>query len=348
MSEQPDRTVSASVSGAASTAPSASPAPSVPSVQDAARTVNAVINALDGTLSCGREPIELAVTTLVAGGHLLLEDLPGVGKTTLARALGTVIRGDVHRVQFTPDMLPSDLTGVSVYNQSTHEFDFHPGPLFANIVIADEINRANPKTQSAMLEAMAEGQVSVDGVTYRLPDPYVVIATQNPIELEGTFPLPEAQIDRFMTCTSLGYPSAYAEIATLTSAYSKRPLDRLRPVCSTDDIRGVRAAADLVHLSDPVASYIVAITTATRRRDDVRYGASPRASLFLAAMAKARALVAGRGFVLPDDVRTLASPVLAHRLVLPDTAFGTGDSAGGRAVIADVLEHVPVPHVNGD
>lgn len=345
MSEQPDRTASASdvAPGTQHTANEQS----IPDVQDVARTVNAVINALDGTLSCGREPIELAVTTLVAGGHLLLEDLPGVGKTTLARALGTVIRGDVHRVQFTPDMLPSDLTGVSVYNQSTHEFDFHPGPLFASIVIADGINRANPKTQSAMLEAMAEGQVSVDGVTYRLPDPYVVIATQNPIELEGTFPLPEAQLDRFMTCTSLGYPSASAEIATLTSPYSKRPLDRLRPVCGTDDIRGVRAAADRIHLSIPVASYIVAIATATRKRDDVRYGASPRASLFLAAMAKARALAAGRGFVLPDDVKALASPVLAHRLVLPDAAFGAGDSAGGRAVIADVLEHVPVPHVDG-
>ena len=334
MSTQPDRTVSASVA--------------VPSVKDAAGMVNAVIDALAGVLSCGREPIELAVTTLVAGGHLLLEDLPGVGKTTLARALGTVIGGDVNRVQFTPDMLPSDLTGVSVYNQSTHEFDFHPGPLFANIVIADEINRANPKTQSAMLEAMAEGQVSVDGVTYRLPDPYVVIATQNPIELEGTFPLPEAQIDRFMACTSLGYPSRQAEIATLTSAYAKRPLDQLSAVCGADDVRGMRLAADRVHLSPAVAAYIVDITSATRNRDDVRYGASPRASLFLAAMVRARALVAARDFVLPDDVRALASPVLAHRLVLTDGAFGVGDSAGGRRIVADVLAHVPVPHVDGN
>ncbi|KAB8292654.1 AAA family ATPase [Bifidobacterium avesanii] len=307
-------------------------------------TVNAVIDALDGVLSCGRAPIELAVTTLAAGGHLLLEDVPGVGKTTLARALGTVIQGSVRRVQFTPDMLPSDLTGVSIYDQSTQRFNFHPGPLFANIVVADEINRANPKTQSAMLEAMAEGQISVDGVTYRLPDPYFVVATQNPIELEGTFPLPEAQLDRFMACTSLGYPSAVAEAATLTSEYSKRPLSRLKPVCDVNAVAAVQDAADRVHLSDSVANYIVAITTATRRREDVKFGASPRASLFLAAMAKAHALIAKRDFVLADDVRSLAVPVLAHRLVLPDAAFGTGGTTG-RSIVEDIVAHTPVPHI---
>ena len=311
---------------------------------EASATVNAVMDALSGVLSCGRAPIELAVTTLVAGGHLLLEDVPGVGKTTLARALGTVIQGSVRRVQFTPDMLPSDLTGVSIYDQSTQRFNFHPGPLFANIVVADEINRANPKTQSAMLEAMAERQISVDGVTYRLPDPYFVVATQNPIELEGTFPLPEAQLDRFMTCTSLGYPSVAAEVATLTSAYSKRPLDQLTPVCGVGDVAAVQAAADRVHLSEPVAGYIVAITDATRHRDDVRFGASPRSSLLLAAMAKAHALVADRDFVLADDVRALAVPVLAHRLVLPDAAFGTGAGAASRAIIEDILAHTPAPH----
>ena len=342
---QPGRHVAPASASSGQASESASPL-----AWDAAQataTVGAVIDALSDVLSCGREPIELAVTTLVAGGHLLLEDVPGVGKTTLARALGTVIQGSVRRVQFTPDMLPSDLTGVSIYDQSTQRFNFHPGPLFANIVVADEINRANPKTQSAMLEAMAEGQISVDGVTYRLPEPYFVVATQNPIELEGTFPLPEAQLDRFMTCTSLGYPSAQAEAATLTSAYSKRPLDQLRPVCDVNAIAGARVAADHVHLSEAVANYIVSITTATRGRADVRYGASPRASLFLAAMAKSRALVSGRSFVLADDVRSLAVPVLAHRLVLPDAAFGAAAGVTGRSIVEDILHHVPVPRVDG-
>ena len=310
-----------------------------------AATIQSIIDAMCAVLSCGREPVELTVTTLVAGGHLLLEDVPGVGKTTLARALATVVQGEARRVQFTPDMLPSDLTGVSIYNQATQDFTFHPGPLFANIVIADEVNRANPKTQSAMLEAMGEGQVSVDGTTYPLPDPYMVIATQNPIELEGTFPLPEAQIDRFMASTSLGYPNTMAEVATITSPYAKRPLAQLEPVCDVDEIRSLRAAADRVHISAEVANYIVAITSATRSRDDIRFGASPRASLFLAAMARARALAAGRSFVLPDDVQALAVPVLAHRLVLRATAFGEANAEANREIINEVVARIAVPHV---
>ncbi|KAB8286727.1 MoxR-like ATPase [Bifidobacterium ramosum] len=306
-------------------------------------TIAALADALAGVLSCSREVIDLAVTTFVAGGHLLLEDVPGVGKTTLARAMSIAIGGESRRIQFTPDLLPSDLTGVSVYSQGTGRFDFHPGPLFANVIIADEVNRANPKAQSAMLEAMGERQITVDGATYELPDPYFVVATQNPIELEGTYPLPEAQLDRFMACTSFGYPSAAAEAAMLTGAHVSRPLEGLSPVCSLDDMRLIRAAAERVHLADPIAAYIVSLVSATRGRDNIRYGASPRGSLHLAAMARARALAAGRTFVTPDDVQALAVPVLAHRLVLDNAGYGFASMDRARRVVADVVDAVPVP-----
>ncbi|PLS25098.1 MoxR family ATPase [Bifidobacterium imperatoris] len=302
-----------------------------------------IADALASALSSSREVIDLVVTTFAAGGHLLLEDVPGVGKTTLARAMGQAIGGRARRIQFTPDLLPSDLTGVSIYSRDSHEFEFHPGPLFANIVIADEINRANPKTQSAMLEAMSEGQISVDGNTHTLPNPYLVIATQNPIELEGTYPLPEAQLDRFMTCSSFGYPSAKAEAAMLTATDWSNPLERVAQICSAEEAGRLRDAVRTVVIADAVADYIVALTRATRIREDVRYGASPRASLHLAAMARARAFINGRDYVLPDDVQTLAVPVLAHRLVLDDAGFGSSDLEHARQIIADIVSSTPVP-----
>lgn len=302
-----------------------------------------IMDALAAVLSCTREVIELAVTTVVAGGHLLLEDVPGVGKTTLARGLTIAIGGSSRRIQFTPDIMPSDLTGVSVYSQATGTFDFHPGPLFANIVIADEVNRANPKAQAAMLEAMGEGQISVDGNTYKLPDPYFVVATQNPIELEGTYPLPEAQLDRFMTCTSFGYPSAQNESRMLTANHSSHPLTQLRRICTTGQVVAIRERREIVVLSRPVADYIVSLVTATRSHDGVRYGASPRASLNLASMARARALGKGRDFVLADDVQALAVPVLAHRLVMEDAAYGVSPMASARDVVNGIVGELAVP-----
>ena len=330
----------ASTSSTASTPgiPNASGTPQSPT-----HIIAQLSEAMAGALSCSQDVIDLAITTFVAGGHLLLEDVPGVGKTTLARAMSILIGGESRRIQFTPDLLPSDLTGVSIYSQGSGQFDFHPGPLFANIVIADEVNRANPKAQSAMLEAMGERQISVDGATHTLPDPYFVVATQNPIELEGTYPLPEAQLDRFMACTSFGYPSSQAEAAMLTGAHMLRPLEGLTAVCSTDDVLTIRRAAEQVQLSDAVADYIVSLTATTRDLDGVRYGASPRGSLHLAAMSRARALTQGRTFVIPDDVQALAVPVLAHRLVLDNAGYGLSSMDRARQIIADLVGTVPVP-----
>ncbi|MFT9009482.1 MAG: AAA family ATPase [Bifidobacterium sp.] len=305
---------------------------------------NEIVDALDAVLNCPRDVIELAVMTVAAGGHLLLEDIPGVGKTTLARAMAKVMAGTVHRVQFTPDMLPSDLTGVSIYDRRSENFVFRPGPLFANIVIADEVNRANPKTQSAMLEAMAERQVSADGETHALPDPFFVVATQNPIELEGTFPLPEAQLDRFMTCTSIGYPQEQAEVRTIAGTGQDDPLESLRQICSLDDMVRLRGQASQVHVSEDVARYIVAIVNATRVDGEIRFGASPRAALALAAMARAHALMRNRDFVIADDVRTLVVPVLAHRLVLVN-AHGDGGDERRRDILDEVVNDIPVPRI---
>ena len=318
----------------------------MPTPRQAADGIAALVDALDAVLSCSRDVIELAVTTFVAGGHLLLEDVPGVGKTTLARAMSIAIGGTSRRIQFTPDLLPSDLTGVSIYTQGTGRFDFHEGPLFANIVIADEVNRANPKAQSAMLEAMGEGHVSVDGRTHPLPDPYFVVATQNPIELEGTYPLPEAQLDRFMACTSFGYPSVAAESAMIASDHATRPLARLTQVCPLSQTARLRALASTVRLSGPVADYIVALSAATRGMDGVRFGVSPRGSLHLAAMARAHALAEGRDYVIPEDAQALAVPVLAHRLVMDDAGYGGDALHRARRAIADLVERMPVPRAD--
>ena len=282
-----------------------------------------------------------ALVVLLAEGHLLIEDVPGVGKTMLSKTLARSIDCSVRRIQFTPDLLPSDVTGVSVFNQNTREFEFRPGGVFANIVVGDEINRASPKTQSALLECMEERQVTVDNTTYFLESPFMVIATQNPIEMEGTYALPEAQRDRFMARVSIGYPVEAAEIAMLTSHTRSSPLEDLEPVTDAVEIGKLTGIVGQVYVSDAVQKYAVALTSATRRSSDLTLGASPRATLHLVRAAKARAAIAGRDYVLPDDLKQLAEPVLAHRLLPSVEAAMSGRST------TDILEAlvgaVPVP-----
>ena len=284
--------------------------------------------------------VKLTLTVLLAEGHVLIEDVPGVGKTMLAKALARSIDCSVRRIQFTPDLLPSDITGVSAYNQETREFEFKPGPVFANIVVGDEINRASPKTQSALLECMEERQVTVDGTTYRLERPFMVIATQNPIEMEGTYPLPEAQRDRFTARISMGYPAAAAELEMLDVHSASSPLDELIPVAEASDVRDLIGAVRNVHVSEPVRHYIINLITATRTHPDLRLGASPRATLHLVRACRAYAAQDGRDYVIPDDVRTLASPVLAHRL-LP-AAEATAGQRMPEQVVAELIQRVPL------
>ena len=285
--------------------------------------------------------VRLALAVLLAEGHLLIEDVPGVGKTKLAKALARSIDCSVRRIQFTPDLLPSDVTGVSVYNQETRDFEFKPGAVFANLVVGDEINRASPKTQSALLECMEERQVTVDGTTYELQAPFMVIATQNPIEMEGTYALPEAQRDRFMARVSVGYPVEAAEIAMLDSHTRSNPLDDLEPVADAAEIRKLIGIVNQVHVSHAVQRYAVAITSATRRSDELSLGASPRATLHLVRAAKAMAAMQGRDYVLPDDVHGLARPVLAHRLLPSVEASMSGRSTS--AILDGIVASVPVP-----
>jgi MoxR-like ATPase len=284
--------------------------------------------------------VRLALAVLLAEGHLLIEDVPGVGKTTLAKALARSIDGSVRRIQFTPDLLPSDVTGVAVYDQETRAFEFKPGAVFANIVVADEINRASPKTQSALLECMEERQVTVDGVTYELARPFMVIATQNPLEMEGTYPLPEAQRDRFTARVSMGYPDREAELAMLDERATTDPLTELSPVMDAASVRRLVAAVGRLHVAEPLRRYVVSLVEATRRSADLRLGASPRAGLQLLRAARAAAALAGRDHVLPDDVQAMAVPVLAHRLLLtPDAALARRDA---QRVVTDLLASVPV------
>jgi MoxR-like ATPase len=287
------------------------------------------------------EVVRLTLVTLLAQGHLLVEDVPGVGKTSLAKALARAIDCSVSRVQFTPDLLPGDITGMSIYNRQTAEFEFRPGPVFANVVIADEINRASPKTQSALLECMAEHQVTVDGSTYQLASPFLVVATQNPIEMDGTYPLPEAQRDRFMARVSIGYPSADAELQMLDVHGGVSPLDDLQPVAHAHDIVKLIDAVRTVHVADSVRRYAVELVAATRSHADLRLGASPRATLHLLRAAKASAALSGRDYALPDDVQALAVQVLAHRL-LP-TAQAQLNRRTAEQVVLEIMQRTPVP-----
>ena len=287
------------------------------------------------------EVIRLGVTVLLAEGHLLIEDVPGVGKTTFAKALARSIDCSVRRLQFTPDLLPSDVTGVSIYNAESTDFEFKPGPVFANIVLGDEINRASPKTQAALLECMAERQVTVDGTRYELQSPFIVLATQNPVEMEGTYALPEAQRDRFTAKISLGYPDRAAEIAMLSEQTTSDPMETLGSVSDAAHIRALIASVRTVHVVDAVKNYVVALAEATRNHPEIRLGASPRASLHLLRTAKAAAAMAGRDFVLPDDVQTLAVPVLAHRLIPAASATVAGRTP--EDLTAEVVAKVPIP-----
>ena len=286
------------------------------------------------------EVVRLSLVVLLAEGHLLIEDVPGVGKTMLAKSLARSIDCSVRRIQFTPDLLPSDVTGVSIYNQEAREFEFKPGAVFANLVVGDEINRASPKTQSALLEAMEERQVSVDGTTYVLETPFMVIATQNPIEMEGTYPLPEAQRDRFTARVSMGYPSVEAEMELLSSHGSSDPLDDLEPVADALEVRKLIEVVRGIHVSTEVRQYVVDLLTATRTAHDLRLGASPRAGLQLVRAARASAALDGRDYVLPDDIQLLAGPVLAHRL-LP-TAEAQYSRRTTEDVVADLLKRTPL------
>ena len=285
------------------------------SLDDLVRSAHRVATAVESVIEGKAEAVRLALTVLLAEGHVLIEDVPGVGKTMLAKALARSTDCSVRRVQFTPDLLPSDITGVSAYNQERREFEFKPGPVFANIVVGDEINRASPKTQSALLECMEERQVTVDGTTYPLAPPFMVIATQNPIEMEGTYPLPEAQRDRFTARISMGYPSAESELAMLDAHGSSSPLEALEPVARAEDMRELIAAVRRVHVAEPLKQYVISLVTATRVTPELRLGASPRATLHLLRASRARAALDGRDFVIPDDVQALALPVLAHRLL---------------------------------
>jgi len=292
------------------------------------------------------EAIRLALVCLIAEGHLLVQDVPGVGKTTLAKAIARSIGGSYHRIQFTPDLLPSDVTGVSVWNRATSEFEFRRGGVFANIVLADEINRASPKTQAALLEAMEERQVTVDARTYRLARPFVVIATQNPVELEGTYPLPEAQLDRFLLRLPIGYPSREAEMRLLASqgAAPLRPED-LEPVATADDVLAAARAAASVHVASALQGYIVDLVDRTRRHADLVLGVSPRGALALQRASRAFAASEGRDYVIPDDVKRLCHVVLAHRVILEPEAVLRGTSAND--VLDSVLASTPVPRAAG-
>jgi MoxR-like ATPase len=314
------------------------PAAAGASAADLARRIRdnlrAVIHAPDETL-------DLCVLCLLSEGHLIIEDLPGVGKTTLAKTLARSVDLSFSRIQFTPDLLPSDVTGVNVYNQRTHEFEFRPGPVFANVLLVDEINRTSPKTQAALLESMQERQVTIDGHTYHLAPPFMVMATQNPIEYEGTYPLPEAQLDRFTMRIEIGYPSLAAEARMLTEQTTQMPLESLSPVASAQEVIGAIEEARRVYVEESVQRYVVALLRHTRGDARLHLGASPRAGINLLRVAKARAVAAGRDYVVPDDVKAVAPPVLAHRLILAPEARSSG--LGDLDIVREAVERTPVP-----
>jgi MoxR-like ATPase len=300
-----------------------------------------IIDNVERVIVGKRKTVELAVIGLMSKGHLLIEDAPGVGKTMLARSLAKSIDCSFKRIQFTPDMLPSDITGVSVFNQKTTDFEFRPGPIMANIVLADEINRATPKVQSALLECMEEGQITIDGVAHDMPLPFHVLATQNPIEYEGTFPLPETQLDRFLLRVSLGYPSLSDEITIMEKQHYAHPIEKLGPVAHHTEVLKLENDVRQVFVDELVRQYIASLVLATRQHSGVRLGASPRGSLALFRTTQARALLQGRDYVLPDDVKYMAEPVLAHRLILHSKE--QSEDRTGRSFISELLEKIPVP-----
>ncbi|WP_035812386.1 AAA family ATPase [Jiangella gansuensis] len=308
---------------------------------DLADTAARIQSAIGSVVEGKPEVIKLALTVLLAEGHILIEDVPGVGKTMLAKSIARAVDCTVRRIQFTPDLMPSDVTGVSVFNQETREFEFKPGGVFANVVVGDEINRASPKTQSALLECMEERQVTVDGTTYQLEAPFMVVATQNPIEMEGTYPLPEAQRDRFMMRLSMGYPSTRDEIEMIDTHGAGSALDPLEPVTDAAHVHKLVRLVRGVYVADAIKEYAVALTSATRTSPELRLGASPRATLHLIRAAKAWAGLDGREYVLPDDLQVLAAPVLSHRLLpTAEAQIGRRDASG---IVDDLVQRVPQP-----
>jgi len=320
--------------------------PTEPELAEVAAVTAQIRGSISTVLSGLDAAVTAALATLLAGGHLLMEDVPGVGKTTLARALAASIDCRLGRIQFTPDLLPSDVTGVSIFRAADATFEFRPGPIFANVVIADEINRASPKTQSALLEAMAERSVTTDGITRALPQPFLVVATQNPIEMEGTYPLPEAQRDRFMAQVSVGYPSPRDEMAMLESHDGHDPLAELTPVTDTETIARLIGVVRRVYAAPAVKQYIVDLATGTRTDSALRLGASPRAALQLLAAAKSRAAMSSRNHVLPDDIKALAVPVFAHRLIASTEARVAGRSSD--QLMRDIIARTAVPSAARD
>ena len=312
------------------------------SVQDLATAVQRVVGNVERVIVGKADSVAFSLIAVICRGHILIEDVPGVGKTVLTKAIARSIGCSFKRIQFTPDLLPSDVTGVSIYNQKTGNFEFRPGPVMAQIVLADEINRATPKTQSALLEAMEEGQMTVDGNTYHLPEPFMVMATQNPIEYEGTFPLPEAQLDRFMMNISLGYPKASDEINILDSHQHRHPLEDLAQIMTAEELVNIQQQVRNIHVDPSIREYIVAIANATRNHQNIYLGVSPRGSLALFRTSQALAAMRGRGYVIPDDIKLLAKPTLAHRIIVTPAARVRAITS--TMILDEILQSVPVPN----
>lgn len=308
---------------------------------DLQKKIDEVIDEVETVIIGKRDIIKLALTAVISDGHILIEDVPGVGKTMLAKTLARVLGCSFKRIQFTPDLLPADVTGVSIFNQKTCEFEFRPGPIFAQVVLADEINRSTPKTQSSLLECMEEKQVTVDGATYQLPAPFVVIATQNDVEYHGTYPLPEAQLDRFMMKLSIGHPREDEEYHILDTHTTGRPIDNVRSLLSPEQLLTLQSLLSGVHVDSDLHRYIVTLTSATRSHPMLSLGVSPRGSLHLARASRAFALISGRNYVLPDDIKILGVPVLAHRLVL--SPEGQMRNLSPTDVVREILSSTPVP-----